>query len=112
MTFAEYQKEAMRTLANPGLPDGPTKLAVMALGLTGEAGEVADLIKKHVGHGHPLTKTELERELGDVLWYLAAIATMNGIGLSDVAAVNIYKLRRRYPSGFSSAASLARVDEP
>jgi NTP pyrophosphatase (non-canonical NTP hydrolase) len=81
-----------------------------ALGLAGEAGEVCDLLKKHWGHKHPLDREKLCKELGDVLWYVAAIAVQHGISLRDVAHANVEKLSARYPKGFSPEASLARVD--
>jgi NTP pyrophosphatase (non-canonical NTP hydrolase) len=84
--------------------------ATFALGLAGEAGEVCELLKKHWGHGHDLDQEKLKKELGDVLWYVAALAAQFQIELEDVAAANVAKLRSRYPQGFSSAASIARVD--
>lgn len=110
MTFDEYQKEAIRT-ANMNLPD-EMKLATFALGLGGEAGEVQDMLKKHLGHGHPLDKTKLAKELGDVLWYIAALADANGLHIEGIAAQNILKLRARYPQGFSTQDSLNRKDTP
>ena len=104
----DYQTEAARTLTIG--PDFEKQLAVMGLGLAGEAGEVIELIKKAVGHGHPLNPRTLQKELGDVLWYVAAIATLNGLSLGDIADANIAKLKARYPDGFSSAASIARAD--
>lgn len=44
-----------------------------ALGLVGETGEVVDLIKKHIGHSHPLDRVKLVKELGDVEWYMEAM---------------------------------------
>lgn len=79
-----------------------------ALGLTGEAGEVADMIKKHIFHGHDLTAEELVKELGDVCWYLALLCTAIDVSLEDVMAQNIEKLKKRYPDGFSEAASINR----
>jgi NTP pyrophosphatase (non-canonical NTP hydrolase) len=105
----EYQKLAARTLS-PLATDG-TLLAVTALGLTGEAGEVADLLKKHLGHGHPLDREKLLKEVGDVCWYIAALCTVLDADLSEVAAANIEKLRRRYPEGFSTERSLHREAE-
>jgi NTP pyrophosphatase (non-canonical NTP hydrolase) len=108
MDFKEYQTQAKRTL---GEGRNSLDVAVMALGLAGEAGEVVDLLKKHIGHGHALDVGLLSKELGDVLWYVAALATQHNIDLGDVAEWNIAKLRRRYPEGFSEAASQARIDE-
>ncbi len=67
-----------------------------ALGLGGESGEVIDLIKKHLFHDAPLDTEELKKELGDVLWYLSAIATGVGLTLEEVAEANVAKLLARY----------------
>ena len=80
------------------------------LGITGEAGEVADIIKKAAFHGHELDIPELEKELGDVLWYLANIASVVGLDLSDIAEKNINKLKKRYPEGFSEERSVNREE--
>ena len=108
MNLNEYQTASARTMRTD--MDEMTALAVLGLGLTGEAGEVAEVIKKHVGHGHELDHEAVTKELGDVLWYVAAIATTLDIDLATVAAVNIAKLRARYPDGFDSEASRNRVD--
>lgn len=84
--------------------------ATYALGLAGEAGEVCDLLKKHWGHLHPLDREKLKKELGDVLWYVAAIAAQHDMLLEDVALANVEKLTKRYPAGFSPEASIARAD--
>jgi len=107
----EYQRLAGRTLI-----DGPdaeytpleTMLVWNALGLTGEAGEVADLIKKGVFHRHGVDHDKLVKELGDVLWYVAALCSKLGVSLSDVMQANVDKLRARYPDGYSSEASKHR----
>lgn len=110
MTFDEYQAQTRRTM-NMHLDDDPAmKLATMAMGLAGEAGEVVDLLKKHLGHGHPLELDKLERELGDVLWYVSAIATLTGTRMDTAAASNLEKLRKRYPDGFTSEASINRTE--
>lgn len=82
-----------------------------ALGLAGEAGEVADLLKKHVHHHKPLDRSALVKELGDVLWYLAFLCEANGLTLEEVASANAEKLRARYPDGFTTTAANARADE-
>lgn len=108
MTLNEYQQHALRTA---GTTDTSTNfgLAVLALGVTGEAGEVADYIKKVVGHHHPLDTNKLAKELGDVLWYVAVMANHVGWTLADLAQMNVDKLRARYPDGFSAAASINRT---
>jgi NTP pyrophosphatase (non-canonical NTP hydrolase) len=113
MDANEYQKLAARTLTSkPGAPlsDADAMLIWNALGLTGEAGEVADLIKKGVFHQHGVDKQKLLKELGDVMWYIAAMCTGMGATMSDVMAMNIEKLKTRYPDGFKTTDSLARID--
>jgi NTP pyrophosphatase (non-canonical NTP hydrolase) len=107
MTLDEYQLLAARTIGERTPAD---QLANMALGLTGEAGETADMLKKHLFHGKPLDSDELIKELGDVLWYIAGMASAIGASLDDVAQRNVDKLRKRYPDGFTVAASANRAD--
>ena len=82
-----------------------------ALGLTGESGESADLLKKFLFHGHEFDRDALIRELGDPLYYLAVLALEFGIPLSLIAERNIDKLKARYPNGFSEQASRERAEE-
>jgi NTP pyrophosphatase (non-canonical NTP hydrolase) len=102
----QYQQDAMRTAG-----DRKDDLACHALGVAGEAGEVADLFKKVLFHGHALDKEKAAKELGDVLWYVAILAQRIGYSLSDVAEMNVEKLRKRYPNGFSSERSQNRKGE-
>lgn len=104
MTLADYQALSKRTM--PEVND--QELLVLALGLNGEAGEVGELLKKAIGHGHTLDKAKLAAELGDVLWYLAAIATAYEVDLNAVARGNVWKLRQRYPDGFRRADNADR----
>jgi NTP pyrophosphatase (non-canonical NTP hydrolase) len=106
MTFEEYSELAKRTL-NQSLNEHE-RLTMTALGLSGEAGECSEAIKKHVFHHHPLDRAAMRSELGDVLWYLAMLADACGLTLDEVAEYNVGKLRNRYPAGFSSHASLHR----
>ena len=108
MTLDEYQELAARTLGRDRTHE--QQLANAALGLTGESGEVADLIKKHLFHATPLDQDALVRELGDCLWYLGAFATVLGLSLDDIAQRNIDKLRRRYPEGFDPERSRNRTE--
>lgn len=100
-----------------GLPRASTELLklhdifVWALGLAGEAGEVCDLLKKVHGHGKAYDADKMKKELGDVLWYLANLASAHGFNLSEVAEANVEKLQARYPNGFTVAAAQARADE-
>ena len=78
------------------------------MGLCGEAGEVIDLVKKHCFQGHPLDKSRIAKELGDVAWYLAESAAAIGMPLEDILSGNIEKLKARYPEGFVKDKSINR----
>ena len=108
MQFDEYQQLAARTLGRDRTHE--QQLANAALGLTGEAGEVADVIKKHLFHATPLDQDALAKELGDCLWYIGAFATVLGLSLDDIAQRNIDKLRKRYPDGFDTERSRNRSE--
>lgn len=107
MLFDEYQAEALRT-ARPETLD--RALLIRALGLCGEAGEAAEVVKKAIGHGHPLDREKLKKEIGDLLWYAATLADAAGLSLDVCASENVRKLRERYPNGFSVADSMERRD--
>ena len=109
MTFDEYQ-QAMQRTAGPTKSDGGA-LQLSALGLCGESGEVADLVKKHIFHGHPLDPIKVAEELGDVLWYVARTCEAINVPLDVVASRNIAKLKNRYPDGFSSERSINRSEQ-
>lgn len=109
MTINEYQKLAMTTL-NPALSEKDI-LINGVMGLCGESGEAIDIVKKHLAQGHELDKDALIKELGDIAWYLAETATVLGVSLEEVLALNIEKLKKRYPEGFDVKKSIERVDE-
>jgi NTP pyrophosphatase (non-canonical NTP hydrolase) len=103
-----YQKLAGRTAGAGG--DGERRLVIAALGIAGEAGEFANMVKKLTAHGHEISTTNLADELGDILWYVAEAATACNLKLSDIARDNVEKLRKRYPEGFSQERSINRED--
>jgi NTP pyrophosphatase (non-canonical NTP hydrolase) len=109
MKINEYQKLAMTTL-NKDL-NGNDILINGVMGLCGEAGEVIDLVKKHLHQGHSLNKDQLVKELGDVAWYLAEIAYAINVDLETVLSLNIEKLKKRFPNGFEIEKSINRENE-
>jgi NTP pyrophosphatase (non-canonical NTP hydrolase) len=106
MKLNEYQELSART-ANKH----DNEEVNYALGLTGEAGEYADMIKKQYFHGHEAQTEEKKKELGDLLWYVSQSARAAGLTLEEIAVGNIDKLKRRYPDGFSKEASINRGEE-
>ena len=96
MDLRDYQRESRATAVYPG---AGANLTYPALGLCGEAGEVAEKVKKLLrDDGGVLTderREALAGELGDVLWYLAQMATEARLDLAEVAAANLAKLRSR-----------------
>lgn len=106
-SFDDYQLLARYT-ANKDRPQNE-RILNWTLGISGEAGEVADIIKKAEFHGHVLDKDEIIKEIGDILWYLSNLAYELDEWLGDVADKNIEKLRKRYPEGFSKERSVNRL---
>lgn len=109
--FDEYQELALRTASPTSTESTLAMLNSAALGLSGESGEIADHVKKIVYHGHPLddaTRDKIAREIGDILWYCAMGSRGIGIDLGEIARMNVEKLKKRYPEGFSTENSLNR----
>ena len=109
MDLNEYQRAALRTAAAFGTE---ARLLNAILGLAGETGEVAELLKKHQFHGHTLDRQRVLDELGDVLWYIALAADALDSTLEEIGQRNVAKLLRRYPMGFSEQASRERPASP
>ena len=103
MKLSDYEQAAARTI-NTTLSDRD-RLLDAAAGLAEEAGEVLGIVRKHVFPGHAFDREKLRAELGDALWCLTMTARTAGLSLEEIATSNIEKLAKRYPDGFSSAAS-------
>lgn len=109
-------EQLVAALAKPGsqiayeIQAGEAHLAHMALGVAGEAGEVVDLIKKHVIYHKPLDHDKVVEELGDMLFYVQGICQEIGVDLQQILRHNIAKLTHRYGSAYSDQAAIARVD--
>jgi NTP pyrophosphatase (non-canonical NTP hydrolase) len=104
MDLSEYQRLSRRTAEYPR----EAWLAYPALGLAGEAGEVAEHAKKAIrddgGSVSEERKTAMAKELGDVLWYVAQIATELGLDLNAIAEENLEKLLSRQQRGVLSGS--------
>lgn len=93
--FNHYQYEAVKTAIYPD----EHELTYPLLGLIGEVGEFANKYKKVLRDGKQFTRSDMQSELGDILWYLANLADDAGIDLGDVAVGNLNKLRDRQERG-------------
>jgi len=97
MNFSEYQKKANAT----AIYDSKFSILYPTLGLAGEAGEVAEKVKKIIRDNKSIIdeKESVAKELGDVLWYVAAVARDIGYSLEVIAEMNIEKLESRRERG-------------
>lgn len=122
MQGAEYQTLAMRTndkkstdrllnkindlkIGNRGEDTPEIELGGVlnaALGLSGEVGELNDMLKKWIFHEKQLDTEHLKREIGDIYWYLALICDSFELNLDEIMQINIDKLKARYPKGFDT----------
>lgn len=126
MTGNDYQKQAMRTndgkcvnrmidkimkyhKFNPDIP-GMDKITPLdfggilcaCIGLSGEVGEINEIIKKWVFHERSFELDQLKKEIGDVMWYIALICDSFHFGLDEIFEINLDKLYKRYPDGFDT----------
>jgi NTP pyrophosphatase (non-canonical NTP hydrolase) len=108
MDFKTYQREALGTDRVPAKePDDMASLIVPMLGLAGETGQLLSEYKKHLrdGEAHRLFKERVSEELGDLMWYVANVASKFGLDLDEVAAANLHKTRGRFLSGGATSDS-------
>jgi len=100
LTFSNYQSSAQTTAMYPNVGNNPY---YPGLGLAGEAGEIANKIKKIMrdkdGKIDDETRDDIKKELGDVLWYVSAVATEFGLDMSEIAYKNYEKLKKRMEEG-------------
>jgi len=102
----EYSKVAQR------ITEGTNgQLLHGALGISGEAGELLDAVKKTIMYGKPLDKANVLEELGDIAWYMAIALEAVGSDFSEVMSLNQAKLDKRYPGGFTEVLAQLRLDK-
>ena len=101
INFKEYQEGAMTTAVYPGCGKG--NWTYPALGLAGETGEICEKLKKAIrDDGGKVTSERLavlSKELGDVLWYIAALGRELGLDMQKIAEENLAKLSARKTAG-------------
>ncbi len=103
----------MRNCPNFNVDSLREKLGLAGLGVSGEAGEVADIIKKVLYHDVPISsvREKLVKEMGDVYWYLEYLCAVLGETRERVMEINVEKLRARHPNGWTPQSQQAKVDE-
>ena len=79
-------------------------------GIAGESGELVDVVKKHLFHGHDLDINHLLLEMGDVMYYLCWLCQLLNLDFYEVCYANMDKLNARYPDGFDSDRSQHREE--
>jgi len=96
MTLNDYQSAAAATIQ--GEVSEPNSIYIALLGLAGETGSLLTLYKKYLrdGPSFEIVNTRLQEELGDVLWYVAALAGHFNLHLEDIASANIEKVTERW----------------
>lgn len=109
MEIKEFQEKSKRTF-NWGVPYND-QLLNCCLGIHGESGEVADVIKKSIFQGHQMDIEHIKEEIGDVMFYIVNLANVLGLDMGDILESNYLKLKKRFPNGFSVQDSIKRVDQ-
>ena len=120
MNPEKYVKEALRTEPTEHYGrvlyrlhgDVNLRLLHASLGLTTEAAEIADIIKKHLMYGKTMDGFHhLIEECGDLLWYMAIICDVTGVSLEEIMRKNIEKLAKRFPREFLERDAMRQADK-
>ena len=109
MKLKDFQKLSVRTM-NPSLTQ-EQQICNCIIGIQSEAGEMANEFKKNFFQGHALDLNHVHEELGDVMFYIVNLATLLDLDMEEIIEANYDKLMKRFPDGFTAAASIARVDK-
>ncbi len=108
MNIQEYSHKALRTLNCLGTYEA--NLAHMAMGISGEAGEILDAVKKTFAYNKALDKNHVIEEIGDVLFYINGLLDVMEVSWDEALTTNIKKLEARYPAGHFDAQQAINRD--
>lgn len=113
----EQYKEMVKALIKPGedivktMTPEQANLWHLATGVSGEAGELLDAVKKHVIYNKPLDRVNVVEEIGDIFFYMEGVMQSLNISEEEVLHHNMDKLGVRYSSGYSDKAAQERADK-
>lgn len=112
-SYREFVSEKVKPADDviPTIDARKVDLLHAACGISGEGGEVLDLIKKHVFYDKPLDRDKLVEELGDIEFYMQLMRLTLSISREDVINNNVLKLSKRYKKTYTDAEAIARNDE-
>lgn len=105
----DFEQHVARLFIKPG--DSMGRMVHASMGVSGEAGELIDAIKKAWIYGKPLDRENVLEEAGDLMFYLQALLTECGFTLDQAMEYNVAKLAKRYPKGYTDAAAIERADK-
>ena len=114
-TLNDYAEAAMRTakrfVGGEHFLEYEMDMLHAALGVSSDAGELVDAVKKHLIYGKPLDADNVVEEIGDVMWFCALMCRAINVSLEEVAQANIKKLAKRYPETYSDILAIQRLDK-
>ena len=107
MTPNQYQERAARTINKRNNILEQRQHALF--GMASEVGEIHGIFQKQY-QGHSIDYTELKKEVGDLLWFIAEFCTASGWDMEYIMQMNLDKIERRYPDGFEEKRSVERPE--
>ncbi len=106
-TYADFVRALLKQM-----PTKTDDILHAAVGISGEAGELLDAVKKHWAYGKPLDMANVREELGDIMFYVTAMLNILELDGEEIVWQNVEKLEARYPGViYSDAAAIARADK-
>jgi len=110
MTEKDF-KEYVSQLKSDALDCNDVVFIHGVIGIASEAGELVDILKKHMVYHKPLDEAHVKEELGDLLHYMTYLLNTFGWSLAEIMETNVKKLKQRYPNGYSDKKALERKDK-
>ena len=108
MTLEEYQRNVDRT-RNLDI-DKEEEMKNYCLGMASEVGKLVGHVKHVVFHNWKISRANVIEEMGDILWYVIALASVLDIEMEEIIGYNAFKLEKRYPNSFNPSDSINREE--